>query len=1355
MNKIRISVLWMLGIALLSGSVLQARENTGQPIRQLSGRVHRIAGGCAPATAAVDLDINNVRARILNGGDMWWDLSAVARYEIPKVTEANGVRRTSLFAGALWIGGYERSNLKLAAMTYRQSGSDFFPGPMDTVKKDIDAAQCLKYDKIYKLNKSDIDKFIASGVPTDDILNWPGNPIDGNNYNQSLHLAPFKDLNNNGIYEPGSGEYPDIRGDQALWFVFNDAGNVHSETKANPIGLEVRTMAFGFQSNDQISNMTFYRNTIINRGTSRLDSTFFGQWVDPDLGYAYDDYVACDTSLNLGICYNGEDVDPGATGYGINPPSIGVDFFKGPLADPNDKVDNNKNGVIDEAGETIGMSKFMYYDNDFSFYGNPENPEHYYQYLVAKWKNNKPLVKDFKDGHGTSGVTGAPRTNYIFPGDPTSDNKSEWNERNAGNKPGDRRFLESAGPFTLKLGAVNEVVVGVVWARATSGGPTGSINELKFADTKAQILYDNNFQSILGPEPPQVEISELDQKLVLTLVNREGSIKNTEGFNKNIPNGAGGFVNYKFEGYQIYQLKNSQVTSAELGNADRARLIAQVDLKNDIGQLVNEEFDAVLSSVKVLKVKGDNKGIRRTFLIDRDLFASGNDALVNSKFYYYTVIAYAANTDANTKEKYLAGKPSEYRGVSQLRGMPQKVNNQLLGNTQNADYGTIVPLTRLEGQGNGGVSIDLNQSSVDSFFSGPKTDFLQKAVYSKNGSPASIRVYDPLRVPDGDFEFRITDTSITAVPANDFIRLDPAKTKWTLTQYDKGTKTVKKVYTSDVTVGIGNEQAIPEIGMVVNIRQPDGPASTNDSVRAQNGFIEASMTFKQSTNVWLTGIHDQDPVLDGVYKRGLLAPTNWIRSGGAHGFTPTKDIDDVADDYYAALDPSGTVTRKLPIDPNQVYEKVLDGIIAPAALASRSFNGLNGDYTSLSLGPMPAQTPNFVRGVKGKYQTLAGLQSVDIVFTSDKSKWTKCLVVEMGEDQNLTEGNQKKFYPRKHTNPFVTDGSGVPQYKPGVNKEEGFSWFPGYAVNLETGERLNIIFGEDSYLQTENGGDMLWNPTNNNWQFNYQNLSSLADPFAFITRYTWGGKHWFWVMASRFDQKRPTKACYDQGFQERGGVAYAGDSGKKYASIITSTVCESDPNNLQAVWNSALWTMCPVLTAKGKLLSVEEGLIPTDTRIRLRVEKPYQVLRTRNSPYTNNGMPLYTFSTDGLAPTLSNQNGREALKNCNIVPNPYYASSEYETSQLDNRVRITNLPANCKVTIMSIEGTIVRRYNVAQGPVSEVNPRAINYVDWDLKNEARVPIASGAYIIHIDAGALGQRVIKWFGVVRPIDLDTF
>ena len=37
----------------------------------------------------------------------------------------------------------------------------------------------------------------------------------------------------------------------------------------------------------------------------------------------------------------------------------------------------------------------------------------------------------------------------------------------------------------------------------------------------------------------------------------------------------------------------------------------------------------------------------------------------------------------------------------------------------------------------------------------------------------------------------------------------------------------------------------------------------------------------------------------------------------------------------------------------------------------------------------------------------------------------------------------------------------------------GMGWFPGYAICTETGERLNMAFGEDSWLANENGADMI------------------------------------------------------------------------------------------------------------------------------------------------------------------------------------------------------------------------------------------------------------------------------------------
>ena len=95
----------------------------------LSNVNNTLNNNCAIGTSQTELDINNVRTTILNAGDMWWDLSN-GRYEIPK-----GSGKHSMFAGALWIGGYDdNGQLKVAGQTYRQSGTDYWPGPLDNVR---------------------------------------------------------------------------------------------------------------------------------------------------------------------------------------------------------------------------------------------------------------------------------------------------------------------------------------------------------------------------------------------------------------------------------------------------------------------------------------------------------------------------------------------------------------------------------------------------------------------------------------------------------------------------------------------------------------------------------------------------------------------------------------------------------------------------------------------------------------------------------------------------------------------------------------------------------------------------------------------------------------------------------------------------------------------------------------------------------------------------------------------------------------------------------------------------------------------------------------------------------------------
>ena len=48
---------------------------------------------------------------------------------------------------------------------------------------------------------------------------------------------------------------------------------------------------------------------------------------------------------------------------------------------------------------------------------------------------------------------------------------------------------------------------------------------------------------------------------------------------------------------------------------------------------------------------------------------------------------------------------------------------------------------------------------------------------------------------------------------------------------------------------------------------------------------------------------------------------------------------------------------------------------------------------------------------------------------------------------------------------------------------------------------------------------------------------------------------------------------------------------------------------------------------------------------------------------------------------------------------------------------------------------------------AQINPA----IEWDLRNNKQIPIASGVYLIHVAADGLGERTLKWFGVNREFD----
>jgi hypothetical protein len=512
---------------------------------------------------------------------------------------------------------------------------------------------------------------------------------------------------------------------------------------------------------------------------------------------------------------------------------------------------------------------------------------------------------------------------------------------------------------------------------------------------------------------------------------------------------------------------------------------------------------------------------------------------------------------------------------------------------------------------------------------------------------------------------------------------------WILTDMNTG-----MVYEADKGIQYNYEQLFLDLGLSVQINQPDFPG---DSLSVNNGLILSYALYQDSSQRWISGVADID--LPG-------SPQDWIRAGTYQDQGNANFNDWNMPDAY---------------DPEAVYEKINGGTWAPYVMVAHNSQSPFGPaFNSLS----KTQSP------------MADIASVDIVFTADKSKWTRSMIIEQEFDNTLTEGGVERFDIRagqsvdKDGNPAeVGSGPSDNPNDPNYISETGFGWFPGYAINLETGERLNIIFGENSWLVGENGRDMLYNPTSNVTDF-------FGNPL-------FGGFHTVYVMNHNNKIYKVGSTTLSYQFPAYDGCRYMKNF---YDSLRTNPNWTNVYGSI--LWSTAMWVGMPLSIDGVEWLP--EG---NDWTLSTRMAQPYKrYFSTPNDSlyYSTDSTvtywPAYSFKTEGVATQeYSSDKFQSDLDQIRVVPNPYYAYTSYENNALDNRIKITNLPQQATVTIYNVNGTLVRQLT---------KDSQETYMDWDLKNFAGIPIAGGIYIIHVNTME-GERVLKWFGILRPPDLNTF
>jgi hypothetical protein len=473
------------------------------------------------------LFINNINAVFqARGNHFFTDEPA---FEVPKFSG-----KTTIFLNTFWIGGITGdSTLYMAAERYGQgpyigpafTKFDFQVGPvMDSSA--YSPYQDSVWNRIWNLKKSEIEYHKAhwneAGYqPIPDILDWPGN---GNvAAGQAQILAPFFDRNGDQEYNAMDGDYPLIKGDQSLFFIFND-DRTHAETEGNRLRTEIHGMAYAFDlpSNPAFYNTIFLNYKIYNRSERTYNNTYLGVFTDLEIGYYGDDYIGCDVQRGSYIGYNGTPIDGSGQpeAYGAHPPAQSVTILGGPLMDP-DGIDNPRtdnegkqlcNASVNGTGfgdtiidnERLGMGKFLFFNNSNSgvpsYMTDPLFAQDYYKFLQGFWKDGTHMIYG-GNGHASTGGYG-PECDFMFPGVTDTlhwgcgcqppNGAVNWTEMMVGNNPGDRRGVASMGPFTFLPGGVQEVDLAFTYARSESGTPWESVELLQTMIDSVRNAYRSN-----------------------------------------------------------------------------------------------------------------------------------------------------------------------------------------------------------------------------------------------------------------------------------------------------------------------------------------------------------------------------------------------------------------------------------------------------------------------------------------------------------------------------------------------------------------------------------------------------------------------------------------------------------------------------------------------------------------------------------------------------------------------------------------------------------------------------------------------------------------------------------------------
>ena len=504
--------------------------------------------------------------------------------------------------------------------------------------------------------------------------------------------AIFNDINNDGIYNPNV-DIPGVPGAAQTIFIKYDDSDSKNNFQTPPIGLEISETYWTYSNVGAFNNAVFKKVTIVYRGTptssanSKIDSMYICQWSDTDLGTPTEDYSGCDTLLNLGYTYNGQENDKVFSALGMAPPAVGYTFLHGVAkytGNPNDSAIVNlkwKKGykyVNDKPMTTFiyNGAGSVYSDPSLTYFGALE----FYNFMRGKMSMPRyPKGEDFPPIYGVT----TEHSTYLLPGDPVTGTGIIDGEADGAS---DRSLYSMTGPFTMYLGDTAEVVIAMVVGQGYS--QLNSVTKLKENVRAIKTLFNKTVLEIPKINFPLVDVIPLHKRIILNWAKNSYLVSTIENFKKG---------NYNFEGYEVYQFPNK---NSALEDGIR---IAQYDLKNNVTSVYDTVHDDSWVGIPRRLVKGKDNGIKRFLSITQD--ALNEKDLIDGHSYYFGVIAYAYN-GGDVFSSHIIRSPLKI-----IEAIPQTENP---GIRYTSSFGDTLLALHTQGKGEGKVlPIVIDPSKTD------------------------------------------------------------------------------------------------------------------------------------------------------------------------------------------------------------------------------------------------------------------------------------------------------------------------------------------------------------------------------------------------------------------------------------------------------------------------------------------------------------------------------------------------------------------------------------------------------------------------------------------------------------------